>query len=282
MQRYHAFASGIWTYLARGYRRRRGAALLTTVSMPLLATVYLAAVAAVEIIVARGGTVVGIAGDALLVLLLLNHYVWLGPKARRHIFPVLALLPLLRVLSVTMPFQDAPYMYWYLLTGLPLLLAAIVTARVLGFTPADLGLRSTPWPLQGLIALSGLPLSAAAYVLVHPQPLVPRFDAPDTAVAIAILIVCVGFTEEFLFRGLLLHAASSVFVLDGVGLVWNALAFATLYIGSLSPSYVAFMGVVGLFFAWCARRTGSLWGVVCAHSALIVGLLCVWPLVWPR
>jgi membrane protease YdiL (CAAX protease family) len=42
-----------------------------------------------------------------------------------------------------------------------------------------------------------------------------------------------------------------------------------MYMGSLSLSYVLFIGLVGLFFSWCVKRTGSIWGVVLAHSLLI-------------
>ena len=109
------------------------------------------------------------------------------------------------------------------------------------------------------------------------QPLIARFDGPYLAAAATTLGVCVGLAAELVFRGLLQHVASPLF--GRLGLLWSAAAFASMYTGSLSPSYVAFMGVVGLFFGWCVQRTGSLWGVVLAHGGLIVGMTCVWPFV---
>ncbi|MDB5077941.1 MAG: putative metal-dependent rane protease [Chloroflexi bacterium] len=248
--------------------------------MQRVVTLYLVAIAGVEISVARGAVVPGIVCDAFLILLLLNHYMLLKPTSNRQALPVIALLPLLRIISVTVTFREAPTIYWYVLTGLPVLAAAIITARALDFTWGDLGLRFQYRPLQGIIALTGLPLSLVAYALVHPKPIFASFTAQHLIAAAVILFVFVGLTEEFLFRGLLLRVTSSLF--GRLAIVWNAAAFASLYAGSLSLPFIGFMGLVGLLFAWSARRTGSIWGVVLAHSALIVGMTCIWPFVLPR
>jgi membrane protease YdiL (CAAX protease family) len=84
-------------------------------------------------------------------------------------------------------------------------------------------------------------------------------------------------TEELIFRGLLQHVLIEVF--GPVGLLWSTGIYASLYISSLSVAYVLFIGLVSLFFGWCVRRTGSLWGVVAAHSGVAVGMACVWPFV---
>lgn len=248
-------------------------------AMLLIATAYLAAIALVEIIIARGGIVPGIACDALLIVLLLGHVSWPGATPRRDILAALALLPLLRILSVTMPFPAAPRIYWYALTGLPLLIASIGMARALGVTWASLGLRASRWRDQVAVALTGLPLSLAGYILMRPPSVIARPDGQHLAAAALILIVSVGLTEELLFRGLLQHLASS---LSGTfGLLFAAAAFAAMYAGSLSVAYAGFMGLVGLLFGWCVRRTGSIWGVVFAHGGLIIGMLCIWPFIRP-
>jgi membrane protease YdiL (CAAX protease family) len=64
-------------------------------------------------------------------------------------------------------------------------------------------------------------------------------------------------------------------------MLYSSILFATMYIGSLSLSYVIFMGLVGLFFSWCVYRTASLWGVTLAHGVMMAGMLLVWPVYWP-
>jgi uncharacterized protein len=88
-----------------------------------------------------------------------------------------------------------------------------------------------------------------------------------------ILLLFVGFTEELLFRGVLQQVAVDVF--GRAGLVWSSALCACMSLGSLAPSYVLFMLLVGLFFAWCVERTGALWGVAVAHGVFISLVLLI-------
>lgn len=242
--------------------------------------VYTAAVAAAELMVARVGLVQGLLCHAVVLLVLLNSFIGIDHIPRRRILPALALAPLLRILSITMAVtvSQAPNVYQYMLINLPLLLAVVLTARVLGFARSDLGLRQAPWRVQTLVALSGLPLSVVAFLILHPRPLAPAFDWPGLAVTSVILFVFVAFPEELIFRGLLLQVGVALYGRSGI--LWSAGTFAVMYIGSLSLSYVLFMGAVGLVFGWCVQRTASLWGVIIAHGGMIIGMICIWPLVY--
>jgi membrane protease YdiL (CAAX protease family) len=161
------------------------------------------------------------------------------------------------------------------LIGLPLLLSAAWTVHLLGVPWSSLGLRLRAWPWQALVAFSGIPLGAVGVMLVHPMALIPALDWRDIIVGTIILTIFVGFMEELIFRGLLQQVMIDVF--GPAGLLWSTVIYTSLYISSLSWSYVAFIGLVSLFFGWCVQRTGSLWGVVAAHSGLAVGMACVWP-----
>ena len=46
-----------------------------------------------------------------------------------------------------------------------------------------------------------------------------------------------------------------------------------------APEALAFMGLLAVFFSSCVHKTGSIWGVVIAHSIFSVGFLLIWPLV---
>jgi membrane protease YdiL (CAAX protease family) len=230
---------------------------------------------AAEAVTARGSVVLGTLCQAVIVLALLNHYVWLGHAPRRQALPVLALVPLLRILSVTMPIKEIPPIYWFVLIGFPLLVSAAWTVRLLGVPWSGLGLRLRSWPWQCLVACSGIPLGAVGFMVVHPRALIPALDWRDLVVGAIILTIFVGFTEELVFRGLLQQVMIDVF--GPAGLLWSTVIYASLYISSLSWSYVLFIGLVSLFFGWCVQRTGSLWGVAAAHSGLAAGMACVWP-----
>ena len=46
------------------------------------------------------------------------------------VFPVLALVPLLRILSITMPIPQAGRIYWYGLIGVPVALALVLALEI--------------------------------------------------------------------------------------------------------------------------------------------------------
>jgi membrane protease YdiL (CAAX protease family) len=191
---------------------------------------------------------------------------------------------LLRVLSLTVPLREVPSLYWYAMIGIPLLLAAALAAYALGLSWSDLGLSlssrsSFSRPFQVAIAATGVPLSLVAFWLVpRPQPIPTTLAGHDIILAPIILFLFTGFAEELIFRGILQQTARQALG-PPFSIVYSSVLFATMYVGSLSPGYVTFMGLVGLLFGWCVNRTGSLWGVVLAHSLLNIGMLLIWPVI---
>lgn len=223
------------------------------------------------------GPIPGALCAAILLITILNHYVLSGNAPYRRVLPVLVLLPLLRILSLVMPANQLPELYWFVLIGIPLLIASIMVIRLLDLSWSQLGLFPRSWPMQIAIALSGVPLSIIGYLILLPKPLIPTLDWQHLAIGLAIIVIFTGFLEEIIFRGMLQTVASEI--LGGGGIIFTNALFTAVYLGSLSTSYILFISMVGLFFGWCASRTGSIWGVVVSHGLLNAGMLLIWPSV---
>jgi membrane protease YdiL (CAAX protease family) len=241
-----------------------------------VALAYIAAIVLAELVGAYGSTGVGASLHGVLIVALLIHFSWGESAAYRRLLPVLALAPLLRLLSLAMPAPQIPSIYWYALVGIPLLLAAGLTIRLLRLPREALGLQTHYPELQTLIAVSGLPLGLAAFTILRPQPLFGGLDWAAMLVSAVLVAFFTGFTEEFIFRGLVQAVVCEGFGAAGA-IVGSSVLFAAMYIGSLSPGYVGFMAVVGLYFGFCVDKTRSLWGVAWAHSLMSIGLIVIWP-----
>ncbi len=251
-------------------------------SPAVMVTTYIAAIAGAEAVTVFLGTVPGMIGHGIVLMLLLSHFIVLSPASSRddsrtagaaqlgQAMPVLSLFPLLRILSLALPISFIPEIYWHALVGVPLLIAIALTARLLGWSPSDAGLNSRAWPWQLLIALTGIPLSFAAYVAMGPAPLTPPLTTRDTLIGAIILIIFSGAIEEILFRGLLQRVTTEIF--GTWGIAWASVLFAVMYLGSHSAPVVALMGLIGLFFGWSVERTGSTWGVILAHGIMLIGI----------
>ena len=65
--------------------------------------------------------------------------------------------------------------------------------------------------------------------------------------------------------------------LGKAAILYVSAVFAVLHIGFLSVPDVAFVFVIGLFFAWVVMKTGSILGVTLSHGITNIGLLLVRP-----
>jgi membrane protease YdiL (CAAX protease family) len=171
--------------------------------------------------------------------------------------------------------MDFPQLYWYLIISIPLGVATVLTARLLGFSREQLGLSVRRVPLQLLVALTGIIFGIVEYRILRPPALIDDLTWPNLLVAGMILMVCTGFAEEVIYRGIIQRA--SIQTLGRFGLLYGAMLFAVLHIGWLDPWDVVFVFFVALFFGWIAEATWSLAGVTLAHGITNIVLFLIMP-----
>jgi len=130
-------------------------------------------------------------------------------------------------------------------------------------------------PLQLLVALTGITFGVAEYYILRPEPLIANPTWGSILVASVILMVCTGFAEELIFRGVIQRA--SVQALGRFGLLYVAVLFAVLHIGYRSIPDMILVFTVALLFGWVAEATWSLLGVTLAHGLTNIVLFLIMP-----
>jgi len=239
------------------------------------ALVYLALIALAELITTYAEPRVGLTLHGGLLIILLLHTALASKHPYHRLLLSLALAPLIRILSLSLPLVGFPLLYWYLIISVPLLAATILTARILGFSRDQLGLTIRKVPLQLLVAVTGFAFGMMEYYIIKPEPLIASFSWRGMLVPGLILMVCTGFAEELIFRGLIQR--TSVQALGRFGLLYTALLFAVLHIGYRSVVDMVFVFGVALLFGWVAERTWSLMGVSLAHGLTNIVLFLIMP-----
>jgi uncharacterized protein len=247
-----------------------------TSSIGWLLAAYLVATICAEIVTVWR-PVTGMIGHTALLLLILVHAGLLQESRPRNLVLALALAPLTRILSLAMPLGLFPQVWWYTIISIPLFVAAAIIARIAEARRIDLGLRLSVSPAQWLIASLGFPLGILEYAILRPAPLSASIGWRDLWLPALILLICTGFLEELIFRGLLQHLASRV--LGSWGIVFVSGIFAALHIGHRSVVDVGFVFAVALLFAVAVRQTRSLAGVTIAHGLTNSLLFLVCPFV---
>jgi membrane protease YdiL (CAAX protease family) len=197
-------------------------------------------------------------------------------KGLRFVLP-LALPPLIRLLSLSLPLISFNVIYWYAVIGVPLFIATFLTIRATGLSADLIGLRIS-WrelPLQILIGLSGFILGYIEYQILHPVPIVSMKGWASVLLTALILLVFTGFLEELIFRGVM--QSSAVEKLDKVGIIFVALVFTVLHIGYRSVQDIIFIFSVAIIFGLLVFRFKTLLGVSIAHGLINISLYLIFP-----
>lgn len=195
-----------------------------------------------------------------------------------RIYPVVMLLSLFRILNVTMPVFFNLTLYSYATIYMPMLLPVLMILRDGIFDRQEIGLTLRGfWTYLPLAISSGFALGWGEYYVLKPEVLVPEVTVKNIIILAAVMIIFVGFIEEFMFRSLLQSTMSERFG-SMPGLLMTSIIFGFMHSGYHIPLelfYVSFAGIVfGVMFVW----SKSLPVIAIAHGVTNVSLFLVSPL----
>ncbi len=217
--------------------------------------------------------------DAGLVLILANAVPDpISPTTPRVVDPAdaamraLAVVALCRVIAIGLPLRDASTALATLVVALLVAGATLGTARVVA-VPIRAMMKVRAPRLQRQAILAGFVLGLAAYLVGAPRIWAPRASADRVLLALA-AAVAAAFTEELLFRGLLLVSLRRVAARGGM--LASTAMFTATYLGAGSAALVLVIALAAVVFASVVVRSGSLTGALGGHAvlALCAGGLC--------
>ncbi len=242
--------------------------------------IYLAAIVAAEMITVFLQPLGGIITHVAILVTVIIRSAHTTDKLQRQLVLSLALAPLVRIISLSMPLTNVPQLWWYPIMYGPLFVAAIVVMRALGFSREDVGLsfRASSIPLQIAVVASGFGFGVAEYLILRPEAWIAEFTWVGMLRPALVLLVTTGFVEELIFRGVLQRSAWERW--GWRGLIYVSALFAILHIGFLSWVDVLFVFGVAMYFAWVVKRTRSLLAVTLAHGLTNATLYLIAPFLF--
>jgi uncharacterized protein len=242
----------------------------------LCAVLYALLIILIEITLDSFNPLLGLLLYGGMISVLLLHAAWLGNNSTHRLLVSLTMLPLIRLLSYSLPLRNFPLIYWYLIVSIPLLITIVLIPMTLKLAWHDIGFYTKGAIWQLLIGAGGLILGVVQYYILRPQPIVTHLTLSEIWIPILILMICTGVLEEAIFRGLLLRTASDA--LGAISILYTALLYTALYVGHASTVQIAFVMAVSLLFGWFSARTRSTLGVAIAHGLINVMCFIVLPL----
>ncbi len=246
---------------------------------PLSFWLFLIAITMSEIMVVYSLPVIGIACYWVLLLYAIIQPVFNTNNRSSNLLLGLSMIPLIRIISISLPLINIPQVLWYPLIYAPLLAAAIVVMHVTGLKASDIGFIWKRIYLQipiGIIV--GLGIGLWEYIILRPKPLPSAFSLESVWLPALMLFLTTGLVEEIIFRGVLQKLAIPL-----LGSFWSMLflsiIFAVLHFGFYSSMDVLLVFMVAMVFAIAVKTTGSIWGVFFAHGTANVILFTVAPFI---
>ncbi len=187
-------------------------------------------------------------------------------------------LPIIRIIGLTMPLMNIPILYQFLIIAIPLFAASFALMRAQGINRKRVGLVKGNLKVQLIIALTGPFLGFIEFNILHPLPLIHTFDAFNLLFGGIILLIATGLAEELLFRGIIQKNAEDVLGMV-MGLLYTALLFTSLHIGWNSILDLVFVFCVAIFYGYAFQKTRSLLGITISHGISNSVLFLVMPFV---
>ena len=241
---------------------------------------YTSVIVAVELSGPFVGALPGAVVDAILVPILLVHFLLTPGSPTRRMMPALALVAMLRTLSIAAVVPRLPEVAWYATIGAPMLVAIALGAGLTGEMQTRLGLAHQRPRLDAVLPLLGIPASFVGYLALRPDPLIEVGSPGSIIIAMAVLAVFPAGVEE----GRCSAASSRQ---------WRAKCSDPSELGTCTrlrcqPSCIgAQVGIPYTILIWLlglglgiARRWGaSLSGLILCHAMILWGMALIWPVV---
>jgi len=225
----------------------------------------------------------GIALHAVILFTLLFHSGMESDKDKNlsQFLTALVLAPLIRILSLSMPFIHFSKISGFLLISIPIFIAIFTCMWLQALRSKDVGLslpilRHTP--IEAGVILLAIPLGIIEYQILKPAPLPGLGSGAANFIAYSfIFIVCTGYLEEFAFRGLLQYNAIRV-MSKWSGILFVATIFGVLHVGNLALFDCLLAFSVGFVYSIVREKTGSIYGISVSHGIINIILFLVAPL----
>jgi len=261
----------------RRSRGRRGIRIMVKSNLYAICTVYLILITSAELLT-NYNQKLGIVFHVGIIFLLLIYASLEYSRVFSQFLISLTLAPLIRVLSLSMPIVQFSRMFWFILLSIPVFIAVFTCIWLQGLHPASLGLRmpTSHLSLEAGVILLGLPFGLIEYQILKPSPLALNLRIPDIIVASLIFIICTGFLEEIVFRGLIQFNTMRVMG-RWHGILFISTIFGVLHAGNLTPLDCLLAFFAGFIFSFVREKTGSLYGISLSHGLINIILFMVAP-----
>lgn len=211
----------------------------------------------------------------ILLFLVKNHNVNYGLET-------LTLLPLLRLVNISMPVFFSFKLYLYIFIYAPLIIPIFLIIRHQKIAYEDLGFKTKNLLIYIPLALIiGYIIGLGEYTIIKADTLIPDLSILSILQLSFVMFFFVGLIEELIFRSLIQTRLESYLGITK-GLLITSLMFGMMHSGYGMTYELMFTALAGLILGYMFQKTQSLPFVAITHGFINVFLFGVIPLLGIR
>nr|WP_321497975.1 CPBP family intramembrane glutamic endopeptidase [uncultured Methanolobus sp.] len=230
-----------------------------------------------ELMLYMGKLEIGISMHVIILLSLALSSAWMHDSNTSYSLQALILLPILRLINISMPVFTERTLYLYIFIYTPLIIPIYLIARHQKLTLKEEGFTLKNIHLFIPISLViGYLIGLAEWYTINAQSLIPDLSLKSLLQLSLIMIFYVGFVEELIFRSLLQTRLQKSFGMQK-GLVVTSILFGIMHSGYGTPYELLLTASAGVIFGYMFQRTGNLALVSLTHGFVNVFLFGLIP-----
>ena len=193
-----------------------------------------------------------------------------------YLLQAMILLPLIRIMSLSIPVIELEPIYWLLIMSIPVFAAVWILMQSQCLSKKMVGINTRNLPLQLLVGLTGLGFGFVEYLILQPAALVSNLSPLTVIFAGSIVMISTGLLEELVFRGIIQRNAENI-----MGKIWGIIFTSILFVGFNiswnSPLDLIFIFGVSTCYGYIFQKTRSILGISISHGLCNVFLFIILP-----
>lgn len=218
----------------------------------------------------------GIILDVILITCLVINSTLTKSVKFSYLLQAMILLPLIRIMSLSIPVIELKPLYWLIIMSIPVFAAVWILMQSQYLSKKMIGLTSRNLPLQLLVGLTGLGFGFVEYLILRPTALIPELSLLSVIFAGSIVIISTGLLEELVFRGIIQRNAENI-----MGKIWGIIftssLFAAFNISWNSPLDLIFIFGISICYGYVFQKTRSILGISISQGLCNVLLFIILP-----
>jgi membrane protease YdiL (CAAX protease family) len=247
----------------------------------LYAGIPVVAIALPELLIFRGSLKEASIIYTLLLLSLSLSIAVVKNNEVRRIYQALLLLPIFRLVNLSMPVFFDTNLYSFALIYAPLAIPATIAIihqknkyekkgknflKILIYLPFSI--------------IAGLILAEAEYQLIGAKAIIPDLSPLNLLGLVIVMFFIVGLVEELIFRAIL-QTRMEEFLGSAGGILIASLLFGIMHSGYGTPYEMVYTFFVGILLGYIFHKTRSLPFVIMIHGSINVFLFGIIPYLGP-